>query len=70
MDKNMIDGVIRAVVPAIIAYVVGKGLIPAGDYGGIVTAIVGLISAIWSIHSNVPQVVAKKLADLQAVAKQ
>lgn len=55
MDQNMIGGVIRAVVPPIIAFLVGKGVLPAGDYAGMITALVGMVSALWSIHTNMPK---------------
>lgn len=55
---NMIAGVIRAVAPAIIAWLVAKGLTPdvAGQImsytADAVAAIVTLGSALWSIRSN------------------
>ncbi len=52
MNSDMIGGVIRAIVPPVIAYLVGKGTLPAGDYGTVVTGFVSLLTAIWSIHSN------------------
>ena len=52
MNGDMIGGIIRALFPAIIAYLVGKGIIPAGDYGSVMTAIIALIAAVWSIFSN------------------
>ena len=53
MDFNVIAGILRAVLPAGIAYAVGKGVLPAGDYSDIVAAIVTLGSAIWSVKTNV-----------------
>jgi hypothetical protein len=52
MNSDMIGGVIRAIFPPVIAYLVGKGTLPAGDYGTVVTGVVSLVTAIWSVHSN------------------
>ncbi|CAB4169898.1 hypothetical protein UFOVP1087_40 [uncultured Caudovirales phage] len=52
MDINIINGVIRAVAPALVAYLAGKGIIPAADYSGVIAAAVALIMAGWSIKSN------------------
>lgn len=52
MDSNVINGVIRAVVPAVIAYLVGKGTIPAADYGPLIAAGTALVAAAWSIWSK------------------
>lgn len=52
MNSDMIGGVIRAVFPPAIAYLVGKGILPAGDYGAVATGIVSLFTAIWSVHTN------------------
>lgn len=57
MDVNLINGVIRAIGPAIVAYLVGKGTIPAGDYGDIFAAVTALVAAVWSIKSNKPKAV-------------
>ena len=52
MDMNTVNGVIRAVVPAVLAYAVGKGWIAAGTVGEITSAIVAIAAAAWSIFSN------------------
>lgn len=57
MDINIINGVIRAVAPALVAYLAGKGIIPAADYSGVIAAVVALIMAGWSIKSNKPAAV-------------
>ena len=54
MDLNSVNGVIRAIIPAIAAYAVGKGWIGAGSVGDITAAIVAIVAAIWSIKSNRP----------------
>ena len=52
MNTDMLGGIIRAIFPPIIAFGIGKGLLPSGDYGGAVTGLIGLITALWSIHTN------------------
>jgi len=54
MDPNQITGPIRAIVPAITAWAVAKGWIPAGDYATPLIGIVTGVMAIWSYHSNKP----------------
>jgi hypothetical protein len=52
MNTDMIGGVIRAVLPPVIAYMIGKGVLPAGDYGSVVTGLVALVTAVWSVRTN------------------
>ena len=52
MNTDMLGGIIRAVFPPVIAFVVGKGILPAGDYGSVVTGLIGLATALWSVHTN------------------
>jgi hypothetical protein len=59
MNSILVGGVIRAIVPPVIAYLVGKGTLPAGDYGSVVTGIVALATAFWSVQSKLPNIVKK-----------
>jgi hypothetical protein len=59
MNSVIVGGVIRAIVPSIIAFLVGKGTLPAGDYGSVVTGLVALVTAIWSVQSKLPNVAKK-----------
>jgi hypothetical protein len=52
MNTDMIGGVIRAVFPPVIAYLIGKGVLPSGDYGSVVTGVVALVTALWSVRTN------------------
>ena len=54
MDLNSINGVLRAVIPALLAYCVGKGWILPDTVGLITTAAVSVVAAVWSIISNKP----------------
>lgn len=52
MDINSINGVLRAVVPAILAYAVGKGWVGASAVADITSAVVAVAAALWSVLSN------------------
>ena len=52
MNTDMVGGIIRALFPPLFAFLVGKGILPAGDYGAVATGFVALLTAIWSVHSN------------------
>jgi hypothetical protein len=52
MNTDMIGGMIRAVLPPVLAYLIGKGTLPAGDYSAVITGLVALITATWSVHTN------------------
>lgn len=52
MDINQINGVLRAIVPAVLAYAVGHGWISESSVADITTAVVAIAAAIWSIQSN------------------
>jgi hypothetical protein len=54
MDFNSISGVLRAVVPSMLAYAVGKGWITQSSVGDITSAAVAIAAALWSIQSNRP----------------
>ena len=55
MDGNLIAGVVRAVVPALLAYAVGKGWIGAGAVADITAAATAIVAAVWSVISNKPK---------------
>lgn len=54
MDLNSINGVLRAIIPAICAFAVGKGWIAAGTVGDITAAVVAIAAAVWSLKTNKP----------------
>ena len=54
MDLNSINGIVRAIVPALLAYAVGKGWIGAGAVADITAGVVAVVAAIWSVISNKP----------------
>ena len=64
MDKDLLTGPLRALVPAFVAYAVGKGWIPAGSAAEIGAAIMALAAAGWSIRTNLRS---QKVADVAAM---
>lgn len=56
MNSDQFTGIIRAIVPGIVGYLAGKGLIPqssAADFGNaLVTIITVLGVSAWSWHNN------------------
>ena len=52
MNTEMIGGIFRAVFAPAIAYAIGAHIIPAGDYGAVSTALVSLVTAVWSIYAK------------------
>lgn len=52
MNSDMIGGIVRAIFPPAIAYLVGKGILPAGEYGAVATGFISLLTALWSVHTN------------------
>ena len=52
MSLDSINGIIRAIVPAALAYVAGKGWISQSSIPDITAAVIALAAAGWSVHSN------------------
>lgn len=55
MQSDQVTGVLRAILPAIIAYLVGSGVIPAGAAADISAAALAIFAAGWSWYSNSKQ---------------
>ena len=53
MNYNVFMGVLRAMVPGVVGYLVGKGYIGSDQAGTLIAAIVTLASAGWSIVTNI-----------------
>ena len=53
MNQNIVMGMLRAIVPGLVGYLVGKGLIPAGQAADVGAAIITLGAAAWSVASNI-----------------
>jgi hypothetical protein len=52
MNSDQLGGIVRAIVPPLVAYLVAKGVIPAGAADSIISAAVAVAAAAWSIVSN------------------
>jgi hypothetical protein len=52
MNQNQIAGIARALVPAIIAYAVGRGWLTESSAASVGAAIIALISAGWSFQAH------------------
>jgi membrane protein DedA with SNARE-associated domain len=56
MDSNVVGGVLRALVPAAVAYIVGRGWLSAEDatslVGALVAAGTAIAAALWSVKTN------------------
>jgi len=64
MSWDQIAGPLRAILPALMAFAIGKGWLSAGSADWIITSIIALGAAGWSIWSNRPAAMA---ANAQAV---
>ena len=54
MNSDQIGGMIRAILPPFIAYAVAKGWVNAGSADWIVSSVIALAAAGWSIWTNKP----------------
>lgn len=52
MNQNQIMGIARALVPSIIAYVVGKGYLSQSSAADVSAAIIALLAAGWSVQTH------------------
>jgi hypothetical protein len=52
MNSTMFGGIVRAIVPPVLSFLIGKGVIPAGDYSAVITAALSFGTAVWSVHTN------------------
>lgn len=52
MNSNVVMGILRAVVPGLVGYLVGAGYIPAGDAANLTAAIITIGAAGWSVVTN------------------
>jgi len=70
MNSDQVLGALRALVPTIVAYAVGKGWIPAASAADVGAAIIALGAAGWSVyaHTNTNKIAAvAALPDVQKV---
>jgi hypothetical protein len=54
MGSDQFTGILRAIIPAVAAYVAGKGWIPADTAADIGAGLITILAAIWSWKTNTP----------------
>ena len=59
MGTDQITGILRAVIPALAAYVAGKGWLPLDTASDIGAGVITIIAAVWSWRTNTPGKVVK-----------
>lgn len=69
MTKDQFLGALRALLPAILAYAVGKGWVSASSVGDISALVLALGAAGWSIYSNAKSVQIATVAAMPEVKK-
>jgi hypothetical protein len=52
VNQDQATGIVRAVVPPLIAYLAAKNIIPAGSADAILSAGVAIAAAVWSVINN------------------
>jgi hypothetical protein len=52
MNANAFMGIVRALVPALVAYLVGKGIVPSGEAADFGAALIAMGAAGWSVFTN------------------
>lgn len=52
MNQDQITGIVRAVVPPLVTYLVAKGIIPVGSADAVVAAAAAVVAAGWSVINN------------------
>jgi len=52
MNLDQLGGIVRAVVPPLVTYLVAKGIIPAGSADAVISAAVAIAAAVWSVINN------------------
>jgi hypothetical protein len=64
MNRNQLTGIARALVPALIAYVVGKGWLSESSASDVSAAIVALLAAGWSVQAHTDASAIKTVTDM------
>jgi len=52
MNQDQATGIVRAIVPPLVAYLAAKGIIPIGSADTILAAGVAIVAAVWSVINN------------------
>ena len=54
MNSDQLTGILRAILPAIVAFAVAKGWVGVGNADWVVTSVIALAAAGWSAWTNKP----------------
>jgi len=54
MGTDQFTGILRAVIPALVAYVAGKGWMPADSASDVGAGLITILAAVWSWKTNMP----------------
>jgi hypothetical protein len=60
MNSDQLAGILRAVLPAVVAFAVAKGWVGAGSADWLVASVVSIVCAGWSAWTNKPGTVIPK----------
>jgi hypothetical protein len=52
INQDQVTGIVRAIVPPLVAYLAAKGIIPIGSADAILAAAVAVVAAGWSVINN------------------
>jgi hypothetical protein len=52
MNQDQVTGIVRAIVPPLITWLVAKQIIPAGAADAVISAAAAFAAAIWSVFNN------------------
>ena len=52
MNQDQLGGIVRAVVPPLVTWLVAKSIIPAGSADAVISAAVAVAAAGWSVATN------------------
>ena len=69
MNRQQLTGIARALVPAIIAFIVGKGWLSQSSASDVSAAIIALLAAGWSVQTNSDANAIKTVAAMPDVQK-
>jgi hypothetical protein len=52
MNQDQLGGIVRAILPPLVTWLVAKNIVPAGSADAVISAVVAIAAAGWSIVSN------------------
>jgi hypothetical protein len=52
MNQDQLGGIVRAIVPPLVAWLTAKNIVPAGSADLVISAAVAIAAAAWSVVTN------------------